>query len=263
MKINYVEKVEITDRVTDTNIEGVARDADIYSPEDALRYRPLPIIVGSHRPTEGLDDALLDIQVGDERDFQVPPEKAYGTRDPKLVDRVPLGFLRRQGITPVRGLPIRTRKGLAIIRSITGGRVRLDYNHPLAGRVLAYHVEVAEEAKNPETKLRWLIEMRLPGIDSDSHIVEVDEGKASVELNVGDLSVEDVGQLRSLLERDVSQHLPEVTQIIFGPPEEGERESGEASDEETESEGEGEEKVGAGESKESEEAEAEEPQGGF
>lgn len=220
VKINYIEKVDITGKVTDTNIESVAREAQILNTDDQFRYRPLPIIVGSGRPTKGVDEELLRMKVGEEKDFQVPPEKAYGPRDPKLLDMVPQSFFKKQGITPLRGLPVRTRRGFAIVRSTTGGRIRLDYNHPLAGQRINYHIEVTEEARDPETKLRWIIEMRLPNIDSESHIIEVEDGKARIELNTGDLTPEAVEQLRSMIKQDASRHVQEVTEVVFGSAEE-------------------------------------------
>jgi peptidylprolyl isomerase/FKBP-type peptidyl-prolyl cis-trans isomerase SlyD len=174
------------------------------------------------------------MEVGEISDFEVPPEKAYGTRDPKQIDHVPLAFFKKQEINPVRGLPVRTRRGIAIVRNAMGGRIRLDYNHPLAGQVMSYHVEVIEEAGDPETKLRWLIEMNLPRIDSESHIIEVEDGNAMLELNTADYRPEVVERLKEILMAQIKERLPEIKGVTFGPIEsvEDEEETPEKSAEE-------------------------------
>jgi peptidylprolyl isomerase/FKBP-type peptidyl-prolyl cis-trans isomerase SlyD len=218
-RINYIEKVKITGRVTDTNIEAEARKAEIFDPERTTKYSPMPVIIGSGLPSRGIDEMLLQMELGETRDFEVPPEKAYGTRDPKLIDHASMTFFKKQGINPVRGLPIRTRRGIAIVRSAMGGRIRLDYNHPLAGQVMSYHVEVVEEAGDLETKLRWLIEMNLPRIDSESHIIEVEDGNAMIELNTADYRPEVVERLKEILVAQIKERLPEIQGVTFGPTE--------------------------------------------
>ena len=211
--------MKVTSKVSDTNIESVAKDAGIFNPENSSMYRPLPTIVGTGRPVKGVDEELLNMKVGDEKDFEFPPEKTFGTRKPALMDHVPQSFFKKRGITPVRGLLVRTRRGIAIVRSTSGGRILLDYNHPLAGRTLEYHVELIEEAKDLETRLRCLIEIRLSSIDPESHIVEIDGGNARIELNTGDLPEGSIGAVQSIIEHDASQYVPEITKILFGPEE--------------------------------------------
>src|SRR5256712_9944193 len=49
------------------------------------------------------------------------------------------------------------RKGT--ITQVTGGRVRVDYNNPLAGKTLQYTFTIKAIADSPEEKLRAVIEM--------------------------------------------------------------------------------------------------------
>lgn len=219
IKINYVERVKTTGKVTETNIESVAKEAGIYDSDNPSRYRPTPTVVGSGRPTKGVDEALLGMQVGDRKRLQVPPEKAFGPRNPKLMDHAPMSSFIKQGIRPVRGLPVRTRRGLAIVRSTTGGRILLDFNHPLAGQTLDYDVEVTGLARDLETKIRWVIEMRLPGIDSESHLIELSGNKLVVELNSGGLSKPVLERLQPVIKRSILENVPEVAEVSFGPVE--------------------------------------------
>lgn len=224
VKIRFHEKVASTGRVADTNIEEIARDAGMFDAEEEHRYRPLAVVVGSGRPTKGVDEQLLQMEVGEKREFVVPPQKAYGQRNPKLMDMVQLSYLRKQGVNPVRGIPIRTRRGIAIVRSITGGRVILDYNHPLAGQAMSYAVEIVEKAEEPEKKVRWLLGLRLPGIEPESHVIEIGGDRARIEVNTGDLSPAAEEQLRTIIQQDISRSIPEIREVAFGPEEEPEGE---------------------------------------
>ncbi len=214
-RINYVEKIATTGKITKTTIEQVARDAGIFDEDNPSKYRPFVTVVGSGKPTPGVDEALKNMDVGEEKEFGVPPENAYGNRNPKLMDHVTQNVLRQKGINPVRGLPVRTNRGIAIIRSISGGRIRLDYNHPLAGREMHYLVEVLGEATDPETRIRWLIDRRLRRMDPDSHIINISEKEAEIELNTGELSEQATEAIRSLIRNDIEEHVPEIEKISF------------------------------------------------
>jgi len=43
--------------------------------------------------------------------------------------------------------------------AVTAGRVRVDFNNPLAGRTLRYHMTVTKRAESPEEKVRGILDM--------------------------------------------------------------------------------------------------------
>lgn len=219
VRINYSERVLVTGRVADTNIESVAREAGIYHDEEPLRYTPTPVIVGLGKPIQGVDEEIAGMEVGESRDFEVPAAKAYGPRDSKLLKMMPVNFFRKQGITPVRGLPVRTRRGIGIVRSTSGGRVVLDYNHPLAGQTMEYHVEILDQAADLETKVRWLLQMRVPEVDPESHAIEIGESKVRIYMNIGDAPETARAVLEKLVEKDITERVDGVDEVAFGPEE--------------------------------------------
>lgn len=60
----------------------------------------------------------------------------------------------QQKIEPKQGMVVDfgTMKGR--IQSTTGGRVRVDFNNPLAGKTLKYDLEVVEKIESAEDKIR-------------------------------------------------------------------------------------------------------------
>jgi FKBP-type peptidyl-prolyl cis-trans isomerase 2 len=164
VKIDFVGKTKEDDKIIDTTHESVAKEAGIYN--DKLVYRPLPVIVGEGLVIKGLDEALEGKKVGEEFEVEIPPEKAFGPRDPKLLITVTESDLLRLGVRPEVGKTVRipTARGVLTGRIVTisGGRVTIDFNHPLAGKTLVYKVKIVEKAKTPEEKLRYILELLMP-----------------------------------------------------------------------------------------------------
>lgn len=78
------------------------------------------------------------------------------------------------------------RKLKGKVLTVSGGRVRVDFNHPYAGKHLVYEVEVVEKIEDPIDKVKALIELRMPMVKPEEVIIEVGEKDVSVDFsNVG------------------------------------------------------------------------------
>ncbi|MBN2518690.1 MAG: hypothetical protein JXB14_07605, partial [Candidatus Altiarchaeota archaeon] len=64
----------------------------------------------------------------------------------------------KQGMTPVPGMVFEVEGRPARIQSVSGGRVMVDFNHPLAGKETEYKVKVREVAKTENDKIKYLLE---------------------------------------------------------------------------------------------------------
>src|SRR2546425_4047201 len=146
-----------TRTLVDTTREEIAKKEGKF--EEKKVYAEFPIIVGHGRILPGLDDALLSAEIGKELELTIPPEKGAGERDPKLVELRPLREFLKQEVHPEVGMEVALGGRKGTITQVTGGRVRVDYNNPLAGRTLDYKAKVMKKASSPEDKLRAVIEM--------------------------------------------------------------------------------------------------------
>jgi len=169
IRLHYTGKVKETGEIFDTTFEDVAKEAGIYSEKGI--YGPVPIAVGAGHVLGGLDEQLEGLEVGEKYEIIVPPEKGFGKRDPKLIKTFTLGQFRRQGIYPFPGMPveIETESGRKLkgkVMTVSGGRVRVDFNHPYAGKHLVYEVEIVEKIEDPIEKVKALIELRMPMVDT-------------------------------------------------------------------------------------------------
>lgn len=112
---------------------------------------PSTIKLGEGDALPGLEEALAGMKAGQEKSGTLPPEKAFGERDPKEVQRVPLskfGDLARQ--LKVGGEVEGFKDGkpsAGRILEIGKEDVLLDFNHPLAGKTLSYKLEVLKVSR--------------------------------------------------------------------------------------------------------------------
>lgn len=140
----------------DTTSRDVATQHGKYNPD--IVYEPLPVLVGAGRVIPGFDEALQGAEVGKEVDVTIPAEKAFGAKDPDNVETIPLREFQKQEVTPYPGLRFRYQNKMATVVSVSPGRVRIDYNNPLAGKALRYKFTIVEEISDPVQKVKAFIE---------------------------------------------------------------------------------------------------------
>ena len=191
IRLHYTGRIKETGEIFDTTYEDVAKEAGIYSEKGI--YGPVPIAVGAGHVIKGLDEALEGLEVGKKCTIEVPPEKAFGRRDPKLIKTFTIGQFRRQGIHPFPGLDveIETESGKKLkgrVMSVSSGRVRVDFNHPYAGKTVVYEVEVLEKIDDPIEKVKALIELRIPRIDFGK--VQIEVGENDVKIDFGEQTLD-------------------------------------------------------------------------
>jgi FKBP-type peptidyl-prolyl cis-trans isomerase 2 len=141
----------------DTTHDEVAKKEGKF--DEKKVYIEQPAVVGRGRLFEGLESSLIGAKVGESKEVLIPPEKAAGARDPRLVElRTEREFLRQE-INPEVGMEVSVGGKHGIVTAVSAGRVRVDFNNPLAGKTLKYVVRVTRKAKTPEERVRAIIDM--------------------------------------------------------------------------------------------------------
>jgi len=211
--VDYTGKVKETGEVFDTTSEETAKESKLY--KEGEIYEPRLVVVGEGWVLKALDEALLKFKIGKSETVEIPPEKAFGQRDPEKVKLVPFRRLAARGITPRLGEQIEYDKKLATVRIIGSGRVTLDFNPPLAGKTLVYEVTVKKELKTEKEKIAVLIHRRIPAVEAEKFVFEV--GKADVKVNVPEEAfyVEGIQLAKRGIALDIQRFLPEITTVEF------------------------------------------------
>jgi|GEM_PF-363854 len=146
VSINFTGKELLGGSVFDTNIEEMAKKSGVF--DERRAYKPLDIILGEKELLERVENELAGMSEGEKRIVKMLAKDAFGERDAELVRVVPLQNFLEQKINPFPGLVVRISNAVGKIQSVSSGRVRVDFNHPLAGREIEYHVEVVKEFKD-------------------------------------------------------------------------------------------------------------------
>ena len=106
--------------------------------------QPMPFLEGAGQIIEGLEEQLLQMAAGEKRTVVVPPERAYGLREPDLVQKVPRHRLPVETLKP--GDRFQTgpdcHAPVVTVVTVEGEEILLDANHPLAGQELHFEVEL-------------------------------------------------------------------------------------------------------------------------
>jgi FKBP-type peptidyl-prolyl cis-trans isomerase 2 len=63
------------------------------------------------------------------------------------VQAVPLGIFTQNNLEPAEGMRINTSQGIAEIIQVGAEEVKLDFNHPLAGKTIYFEIKVEELKK--------------------------------------------------------------------------------------------------------------------
>lgn len=108
---------------------------------------PVSYLHGYNNLVPGLENALLGRAAGEKLSVTLQPEEAYGLYRDDAVQRLPLKHL--QGATKWKAgmmAMVETRQGLRQVQIKKVGKFMadIDLNHPLAGKVLTFDVQIVD-----------------------------------------------------------------------------------------------------------------------
>jgi FKBP-type peptidyl-prolyl cis-trans isomerase SlyD len=109
---------------------------------------PLQFIQGLGHIIPGLEHELYDMKIGEKKDVVVAAKDGYGESDPSAFMEVPrASFPPNIPLTLGTELELRDQEDhpvYARIDEVTEKNVRLNMNHPLAGKELHFSIQIAD-----------------------------------------------------------------------------------------------------------------------
>lgn len=161
VKIDYIGKVDGV--VFDTTDEKVAKANNLEKVRKD--FKPIVVCVGEGYVIKGLDKALENREIG-KLSVKIKAEDGFGNKSTSLLRMIPLKQFSQHKIKPVPGLELNIEGHYGVVRSVSGGRVIMDFNHPLAGKELEYDVNILEKVTNIEEQVRSILDVvGIPYID--------------------------------------------------------------------------------------------------
>ena len=158
-KSDFIE-LEFTGRLKDGGIfdSNIKEDLEKLHSEhnNQIEAKPFILCLGENMFLKAIEDFLTDKEIG-EYEIKLPPEKAFGIRDSRLIMRIPIKIFKEQKINPVQGEVFNFDGRFAKILTVSGGRVMDDFNNPLAGKEVIYKLKVTRKVEDINEKIKALI----------------------------------------------------------------------------------------------------------
>lgn len=207
VELDFIAQVKRTGQIFDLTKEKVAKDEGVY--QENQEYEPRKIKIGSGQLIKGLDEFLVGKKTGEKYEVDIEPEKGFGKRNPDLIQLTSSAKLKKKGVNPVPGRPLNIDGKMATVRSVSGGRVILDFNHPLSGKELKYEVWPQRKIEKTEEKVKALSSLFLR-LEEDKYKVKCKDNKVEIEIE------EEIPEkIRNLFSEQLKSKVEEVEKVKF------------------------------------------------
>lgn len=116
--------------------------------DSTFEREPAVFALGDGNLLPGFEEFLLGLTTGDHKTFQIPPEKGFGQPNPQNVQEMkrntfPVDMPVAEGLM-VSFADAQGAELPGVISAVEGDWVTVDFNHPLAGKTLAFEVQILE-----------------------------------------------------------------------------------------------------------------------
>lgn len=209
---NYTARVKDTGEGIESTVEEEAKKLKIY--EESRKYEPRLIAVGEGWLISGLDAEVAKLAVGDKKEIELAPEKAFGVRDPTQLRMIPLRKFGEREHDLAVGDSVEIDNRVGIVRFLGSGRAQVDFNHRLAGKSIVYDFQVLSKVEKDEDKVRALVDRRLGG-ETGKATFKMADGGLDVSIPEGLFLVEGLQIIKRGIANDVFKFVPSVTSLTY------------------------------------------------
>ncbi|MEM4331043.1 MAG: peptidylprolyl isomerase [Candidatus Pacearchaeota archaeon] len=146
VEIEFTAEVK-SGEIFDTTDKEIAKKIGLKE-----EVKPIIFPVGYNFLLKGLEEDIIGKEVGINYSVEISPEKAFGKRNPNLIQKVSIKIFNQNNINPQRGMQFSFDGMIGRIISSSGGRVLVDFNHPLAGKYLVYNYKIIRKIEDIKEK---------------------------------------------------------------------------------------------------------------
>lgn len=208
VEIEYVGRIKGTDQIFDLTDEELAKKNNIYNKN--LKYGPIVICVGENHIIKGLDKNILGKTTGKYK-IEIKQEDGFGKKNPRLIKIVNSNIFLKQNINPFPGLQVNIDGIIGTIRSVSGGRCIVDFNHPLSGKDLEYEINIIRSIDDIKQKINSLLNFTLFLRDDDFEI-DIKDNNINIKLNISHKPDNDI--LNNFIKK-TKEIIPNIGDINF------------------------------------------------
>jgi len=136
-------EVELGTKVT-LHFALVLEDGDVI--DSNFETAPATFTVGDGNLLPGFESTLIGLENGDEREFTIPPEEAFGQHNLQNVQRVDRSNFDQQELEVGAMFSFQNGDGElpGVIIEFEDEEILVDFNHPLAGKNIIFQVKIMD-----------------------------------------------------------------------------------------------------------------------
>ncbi|MBM3228906.1 peptidylprolyl isomerase [Candidatus Parvarchaeota archaeon] len=208
VRISYSGYAASSNAIFDTTFEEDARASGVFDPNG--KYGPALAVFGNGHLMAGVERQLATMKEGEMREFELEPTDAFGVKSQQLVRIVPLSTFKKNNVMPQPGQTLEIDGRLALVKSVTSGRVLVDFNHPLAGERIRYKLRLDKVLSAPIEKIAALMELN--NIRCEAAVDEKNEKKLTLEFSQPE-NMQEYEMKKRLLIDGIKKFVPEIEEI--------------------------------------------------
>jgi FKBP-type peptidyl-prolyl cis-trans isomerase 2 len=161
-KKDFIE-IEFTGKIKDGEIFDSNIKEDVaklhQGHEHPIETKPFIFCLGEGMFLKAIDEFLIgkpDTLANYE--IALSSENAFGKRDTKLIQMIPLKIFMQNKLNPIPGAMFNFDGRIAKVLAVSGGRVMIDFNNPLAGKDVVYKIKVLRKLDKLDEKVKSFID---------------------------------------------------------------------------------------------------------
>lgn len=205
VEIEYTGRIKEDDIIFDTTDAQIAKENSIYTENRA--YGAVVICVGESNIIKGLDNALEGKETEKSYTIELPPEQGFGKKSAKLIQLISTTKFLQQDIKPVPGLQVNIDGLLGMVKTVSGGRTLVDFNHPLASKTLIYNLKINKIVTDDKEKLKNYLKLQL---NTKDITIDLKEGNAAIKIKK-DIPKE----IKENLNKKITEIIPSIKKVEF------------------------------------------------
>lgn len=157
MNIEKNKVVSLSYNLSLPDADGELSVVEIVNADD-----PLLFLFGMSGLPEKFEEQLDGLCEGDAFDFTIDPEEGYGEYDDEAVVELDKSLFEVEGVDleemlqPGHIIPMTNEEGETLqgmVIDVEGEKVKMDFNHPLAGKLMRFEGKVLHIREATETEL--------------------------------------------------------------------------------------------------------------
>ncbi|MBF5027041.1 FKBP-type peptidyl-prolyl cis-trans isomerase [Planobacterium oryzisoli] len=125
--------------------------------EETNQDNALSFLYGAGMMIPKFEEEISGLSAGDKKSFVILPDEGYGEINQNAVTALPMDMFKESGEPPVGAvLPLQDQNGNqlhGVVTAVEADQVLVDLNHPMAGKTLAFDIEILALREATEEEL--------------------------------------------------------------------------------------------------------------